>query len=110
MQTLSRALVTATAPIYILIFAAWLPAQTQYSISTFAGQLPPNGVVATQSILGSPQGLVVVGSTLYVGETNGKVIRTIDLGTNIINTVAGNGTTNYSGDGGPATSASFSAP
>ncbi|MBF0492627.1 MAG: hypothetical protein HQM15_07595 [Deltaproteobacteria bacterium] len=44
------------------------------------------------------------------GASGNSIIRKVQHGTGIISTVAGNGTTGYSGDGGPATSAQLSQP
>lgn len=46
---------------------------------------------------------------LYISDIGNAVVRKIDIVTGIITTVAGNGTTGYSGDGGPATSAQLDA-
>jgi hypothetical protein len=42
---------------------------------------------------------------LYISDTGNARVRRVAVGTGIITTVAGNGTTQFSGDGGPATSA-----
>ncbi len=47
---------------------------------------------------------------LYFSDTNNHVVRRVDAKTRIITTVVGNGTKGYSGDGGPATSASMNEP
>jgi len=47
---------------------------------------------------------------LYVADEFNNRIRAIDMTTGIITTVAGNGTQGFSGDGGPATAASFNRP
>jgi len=47
---------------------------------------------------------------LFIADTVNNVIRRVDATTATITTVAGNGTNGYSGDGGPATSASLSFP
>jgi sugar lactone lactonase YvrE/mono/diheme cytochrome c family protein len=47
---------------------------------------------------------------LYICDTNNNRVRVIDLGTGIINTLAGNGNAAFAGDGGPATAASLSYP
>ena len=47
---------------------------------------------------------------LYFADTNNDRVRRIDLTTGVIDTVAGNGTRAYSGDGGPATEASLHRP
>jgi streptogramin lyase len=47
---------------------------------------------------------------LYVAEANNHCIRKIDLKTGVLTTVAGSGKKGYSGDGGPATKATFDEP
>ena len=47
---------------------------------------------------------------LYVADQQNHRVRAIDLTTGIINTVAGNGTPGFSGDGGPALDASLNLP
>lgn len=69
----------------------------------FAG----DGGLARAALLDSPQGLAVdaVGN-LYVADAENNRIRRVGLD-GVIETVAGNGSLGYSGDGGPATDASF---
>ena len=83
-------------------------------ISTFAGTPQScgyggDGGGATSAYLDHPQG-VAVGSSgnVYIADTENNVVREVSGG--IINTVAGNGTQGYSGDGGPATSAELNWP
>lgn len=47
---------------------------------------------------------------IYFADTNNHRVRTIDLATGIIETVAGRGTEGYSGDGGPALDAELNRP
>ena len=47
---------------------------------------------------------------LYISDSQNSVIRMVNAATNIITTIAGNGTATYSGDGGPATKASLQHP
>jgi streptogramin lyase len=47
---------------------------------------------------------------LYVAEAANHCIRKVDLKTGLITTVAGTGTKGYTGDGGPATKATFNEP
>jgi List-Bact-rpt repeat protein/centrosomal CEP192-like protein/NHL repeat-containing protein/beta-propeller repeat-containing protein len=55
-------------------------------------------------------GLAVDGiGNIYVDDSNSSVVRVVNT-SGIINTVAGNGTFGYGGDGGPATSGEFNVP
>lgn len=47
---------------------------------------------------------------LYIADTENERIRRVDFQANIIETIAGNGTTGFSGDGGPASDAALSHP
>ena len=47
---------------------------------------------------------------LYIVDTENQRIRRVDFAANVIETVAGNGTAGFSGDGGPATEASLNYP
>ena len=47
---------------------------------------------------------------LYIVDTENQRIRRVDFAADIIETVAGNGTPGFSGDGGPATEASLAWP
>jgi sugar lactone lactonase YvrE len=59
----------------------------------------------------NPYGVVVgPDGALYFCEVDTGRTRRLDLGTGRLTTVAGNGAKAYAGDGGPAPSASFSAP
>lgn len=64
---------------------------------------------ATSAKLGSLSGLAFDSAgNLYLVDNGNNVIRKVTATTGIITTVAGNGTSGYSGDGGPATNAEFS--
>lgn len=82
------------------------------SITTIAGTGSPgfsgdNGS-ATAAQMDSPLGIAVDdGGNIYIADGNNFRIRKVDP-SGIISTVAGNGTNGFGGDGGPATSASFS--
>jgi trimeric autotransporter adhesin len=85
-------------------------------INTFAGNgmqdsTGDNGP-ATAASLADPTGIAVDGLTgnLYIVGYLSSRIRMVTKSTGVITTVAGTGTTGYSGDGGPAKSAQFSAP
>jgi sugar lactone lactonase YvrE len=87
---------------------------TSGTIATVAGNGTPgfsgdNGP-ATSASLYSPSGVAVdAAGNLYIADTSNQRIRKVDT-SGIITTVAGNGTGGYSGDSGPATSASLNYP
>jgi len=59
---------------------------------------------ATSARLNNPSAIAFdIFGNLYIADTNNFVIRKVDYNTNIITTVAGDGTLGYTGDGGPAT-------
>ena len=47
---------------------------------------------------------------VYIADYNNHRIRKVTVSTGVITTIAGTGTGSYSGDNGPATSASLSSP
>ena len=84
------------------------------TISTVAGDgigiYNGDGGMATTTSLYSPGGVMVDGTgNLYIADALNHRIRKVST-SGIITTVAGNGTVNYGGDGGPATSASLYNP
>ena len=90
------------------------------TISTFAGggsvsEGVGDGQPATSAILNGPTGLAIdaSGNLLIAsrgGGGGGPRVRQVDIATGIITTVAGSGAYGAAGDGGPATSASFTDP
>ena len=69
-----------------------------------------DGGAATNAKLSAPTGVVVDGSgNVLIADMGNQRIRKVAT-TGIITTVAGNGTSHYSGDGGAATEADLSAP
>ena len=69
-----------------------------------------DGGPAVSAELSSPRGVAVDSSgTVYFADSTNNVVRKIDS-SGIITTIAGNGGKGDWGDGGPATSASLSAP
>jgi len=76
-----------------------------------------DGAAATLAQLNHPRGVTVDGSgNLFIADTDNHRIRRVDAVTGIITAVAGtgfmsgDGTGDYSGDGGPATAARFDFP
>jgi sugar lactone lactonase YvrE len=69
-----------------------------------------DGGPAVQATLDVPASLAFDSSgNLYIGEIFGSRVRRIDRRTGVITTFAGTGSAGFSGDGGPATQAQFSA-
>jgi trimeric autotransporter adhesin len=99
----------------LLPLASWAQAP-QYTISTVAGNAAngsgysgDNGP-ANQAQLANPCGIAVDSSgNLYIADQANERIREAAPGGNI-NTVAGNGTPGFTGDGGAATSAEITLP
>ena len=84
------------------------------NISTVAGpgtRLLGDGGIATSAIIRAPTAIALdAAGNLYIADTNNHRIRKIDAATNIITTIAGTGTSGYSGDGASATLATISSP
>ncbi len=84
-------------------------------ITTFAGNGDPSlnsssgdGGPATSAKLTFPTALALNSAgDLYISETLGARIRMVNASSQIISTVAGNGTRAHTGDGGPAVNASL---
>ncbi|MFZ0821728.1 MAG: choice-of-anchor D domain-containing protein [Candidatus Acidiferrales bacterium] len=69
-----------------------------------------DGILATNAKLNNPKGVFLdTSGTVYVADHLNNRIRTFTVGGNIA-TIAGNGTSGASGDGGPATSAELNGP
>ena len=70
-----------------------------------------DGGPATSASLASPVSVALDGAgNLFITDQGNQRIRRVDAATGIITTVAGNGSSGFSGDGGPAISASLSGP
>ena len=92
-----------------------LVAKSTGLISTIAGtvgiyEYSGDGGLATNATLSAPRGIDVDPRTRNLYITDNNVIRMIAKSTGIITTIAGTGRSGYSGDGGPATSASLYSP
>ena len=69
-----------------------------------------DGGPATSTLLAYPVGVAVDSAgTIYIADSGSSTIRAVDKG-GIIHTLAGNGTADYAGDGGPAKAAALSSP
>jgi uncharacterized protein (TIGR03437 family) len=95
--------------VLIALFASGTASTQTYAISTFAGGALPVNIAGTSASLDSnvPQVLTAdrSGNVFFVDQST--VLR-LDAITGLLTAVAGNGTTGFSGDGGPATSAQLS--
>jgi sugar lactone lactonase YvrE len=70
-----------------------------------------DGVLATEATIFLPMGVAVdAHGNLYLADSNNDRVRRVDAQTGLISTIAGNGTSGYSGDGGLATAAMISNP
>lgn len=83
-------------------------------ITTYAGNgtflIQGDGGPATAAGIGGVTGIAVDAShNLYISEGAGVRVRQVNAATGIISTIAGTGLSGYSGDGGPAISATFRA-
>lgn len=84
------------------------------SVSAVAGNgtggYSGDGGPATSASLFTPTGIAVdLAGNILIADNGNNRIRKVDT-TGTITTIAGNGTSGYSGDGGPATSASLKGP
>ncbi len=85
--------------------------KTQVITTVAGGGSAGDGGPATRAILASPSlvNLDAAGN-YFISDQANNLIRRVDAHTAVITTAAGNGIAGYSGDGGPATSASLSTP
>src|SRR5581483_990580 len=97
------------------IGTAPLAAFTPGIISTIAGNgiggYTGDGNAALSAELNGPFDTTVDSAgNVYIADNKNNVVRKISASTGFITTVAGNGTSGFSGDGGPATSAQLNTP
>ena len=83
-------------------------------ITTIAGtgqaRYSGDGGPAVLAALNEPTGLAVRDEALYIADQSNNRIRRVQLSTNVITTIAGDGTAAYSGDQVPADQTSLSGP
>ena len=103
--------------IFCLFSASGFAQTTSYTISTYAGWGSPgffgDGLAANADTveLNTPIAVALDSSgNLYIADSANQRIRKVTKSTGKISTVAGNGTPQYAGDGGAATSASLNTP
>src|SRR3954454_23729337 len=96
----------------LLLTPAVLGADTIDSVAgTGKAGYAGDGGPATKALLDQPFHCDLDGKGgLYVAEANNHCVRKVDLKTGVISTVAGTGKKGFSGDGGPATKATFDEP
>ncbi len=87
---------------------------TSNAISTVAGQgfasFSGDGLPATAANINAPTGVFVSGTKIYIADTGNNRVRVVDTTNGNISTLAGTGLTLFSGDGGPAISATVAGP
>jgi hypothetical protein len=70
-----------------------------------------DGTTAISAQFDQPWGVTVASNgDLYIADFGNNRVRKIDMVTGIVTTVAGNGISNYTGDGGAATAATLNSP
>jgi len=74
-----------------------------------AGFSGDNGLATSASLVGPSSAAVDGAGNLFIADQSNQRVRKVD-GTGVITTVAGNGTLGFSGDNGPAVSASLGSP
>lgn len=87
-----------------------LAAAQTYTISTFAGGALPVNIQGVSAGLYGPQSGLAVDPSGNVFFVDGNTILRLDATSGILSLVAGNGTSGYSGDNGPAVSAQLHNP
>src|SRR4051812_16412738 len=90
-------------------------AMTEWIITTAVGTgdkgFAGDGGPAAQALLNGPFDIAFDrAGNLYFSDTFNHRIRRVDAATGIISTIAGNGASGYSGDGGPAVAAALNEP
>jgi uncharacterized protein (TIGR03437 family) len=84
------------------------------TVSTLAGNgtagFSGDGGSSQSALVNDPMGVRVYNGSVYFADSANNRVRSINLATSTITTVAGNGVAGYSGDGGPATQASLNDP
>lgn len=68
------------------------------------------GLATSAELAGAISIFIDSANNIYISDHDKHCIRKVDANTGYINTIAGNGTSGYSGDGGPATSAQLNYP
>ena len=100
-------------PILLSMLSGVSDAQTKVLSSIAgvgAGGYLSDGLPATAANINNPKCIAIDGAgNMYIADYSNQRIRKVDA-TGIISTIAGTGTSGYTGDGGPATSANINSP
>ena len=88
----------------VMILSTIAKAQNVGEINTIAGigglQYNGDGIVATEALLFLPEDVAVdAAGNIYIADRFNYRIRKVDAATGLISTIAGDGTSAYSGDG-----------
>ncbi len=79
--------------------------------SSTSGSYSGDNGPATAATLNVPNGVAIdTAGNIYIADYSNHRIRKVTVSTGIITTIAGTGTASYSGDNGPATSATLCGP
>jgi streptogramin lyase len=99
---------------FLLVLTVALSAERAGTIDTVAGTgkkgYSGDGGPATAACLEQPFHCDLANGALYIAESANHCIRRVQLKSGLIDTVVGTGKKGYSGDGGPATRATFNEP
>jgi len=81
-------------------------------VDTVAGSIDSGFVdgSAADARFDAPRDIELDGDTLWVADTGNNAVRSVDLRTGEVTTIAGTGKAGFAGDGGPAMQASFDRP
>jgi len=84
------------------------------TVTSIAGngqrEMPRDGQSAQGKPMVGPRALAITGRTLWIALREGHSVWRMDLDSGVVHQVAGTGKQGYSGDGGPATEATFNGP
>lgn len=70
-----------------------------------------DGIPALEAVLSTPEAIIIdAAGNIFIAEADSHRVRRVDAATGIITTVAGTGTSGFSGEDGPARSAQLSVP
>jgi sugar lactone lactonase YvrE len=106
-HVVTRTLAVVALAVGLMVVLAGPAHPAAGTLTTVAGG---PGVGTATSIAVNPRGLAVSGTTLYVADLAGDVLRKINLATGATSVLAGNGVAGFAGDGELGTSAQLNDP